>query len=386
MGTVSRDVIFISEGGNVSPTRWVAMNVFAKTSLGISSPVFELLSGNGISPSDEDRYICWEIEYFSNEEGLLEDPTRFRRNPREWKELNLSRDEVLEKLRLHCILVEDEDAYRARFQPKTHLLDFEHFGNFHQQHGQHMMLKRRLDPAQWWMNQKFSEDRSSVRNDNLYGAVQWSFLEQYFRKTIAPGMKVVDLGCGTGIYSNLIASHGAEVVGLDPSDEYLAIAQANPAEGVTFIKALASDVGGLDQLPDASADLLFMSDALLFYYVPFFPGQKADIQLLLREIRRVLKPGGRFVSLEPHCNFYLSPWLGDVDRPFTVVTEYLHRNFNVVPPLSWLFGEFARARFSVTDFVEITPAKYFQTVNARAYHFANEFPLWQLMELKPLSN
>ena len=37
-----------------------------------------------------------------------------------------------------------------------------------------------------------------------------------------------------------------------------------------------------------------MSDALLFYFVPFYPGQKADIQILLAAVRRILKDGGVF--------------------------------------------------------------------------------------------
>ncbi len=381
METVPRDVIFLPEGG--VPARWVAMNVFAKTSLGISSPVFGLMSDQPTTPSNELRYTCWEIEYFSNEDGLLADPTRYRRNPEDWKVLDLDRDAMLAKLRQHCILVEDEAAYLERFQPKQSLLDYKHFGNFHQQHGQHMMLKKRIDPAQWWMNQKFSEDRLSVRRDSLYGAVQWEFLEKYFRDMITPGMKVIDLGCGTGIYSNLIARQGAQVIGLDPSDDYLKVARESQVAGVTFVQAVDGEVGGLDQQPSVSADLIFMCDALLFYYKPFYPGQKADMQNLLGEISRVLKPGGRFISLEPHSNFFMSPWLGEVDRPFTIATEYLHRKFGVVPPQSWLLGEFSRAKFVLSNFVELTPAEYFQKIDPRAYHFATEFPLWQLMELSP---
>jgi SAM-dependent methyltransferase len=360
------------------------MNVFARTSLGITGDVLSFLGQlNEARPTDPaTTFLCWDIEYFSNEEGLLADPTRYRRDPTQWKELRLDRNALEAKLKAHCILIDDEAAYRARFQSKRHLLDREHFGNFHQQHGQHMMLTRRTDPGQWWMSQKFTPDRRAVRSDNLYGAVQWSFLQSYFKRIIAPGSTAIDIGCGTGIHSNLMAECGAQVVGLDPSEEYLEVARTNAAPHTSFVKANIGEAGGLATIADASADLVFMSDALLFYFVPFYPGQKADMQVLLADIRRILKPGGTFVSMEPHAVFYHAPWLGAYDRPFTIVTEYLHKRFGIVPTFSWLVHALAQGGFAVKDLMEVGPADYFEAVDARAYHFSREFPVWQLLELR----
>jgi SAM-dependent methyltransferase len=388
MPIVPKDVIFLPESTAETPDRWVAMNVFARTSLGISAAVFGLL---GAVASDAEAggsgpFRCWRIEYFSNEAGLLADPSRFRRDLRDWEEVSLRRDELLAELKKHCILVDDEAAYRKRFQPKRHLLDRENFGNFHQQHGQHMALARRKDPADWWMRQKFSEDQLSVRPDTLYGAIQSSFLEKYTEERIGEGMSVIDLGCGTGVYSNLMASRGASVLGVDPSEEYLVVARANAREGTRFENMKIGQVGGLDAIPTGSADVVFMSDALLFYYLPFYPGQNADIAVLLGDIRRILKPGGSFVSLEPHGVFYLMPWLGAQDRPFVVVTEYLRKSFGIVPPLSWLIRQLTQVGFAVTDMREIVPAEYFAKIDPRGYNFASEFPLWHLLEFRPFGS
>jgi SAM-dependent methyltransferase len=121
----------------------------------------------------------------------------------------------------------------------------------------------------------------------------------------------------------------------------------------------------------------------LFYFVPFYPGQNADIRVLLNDILRILKPGGSFVSLEPHGVFYLMPWLGAVDRPFVVVTEYLKKSFGIVPPLSWLIQQVTQTGFAVVDMREIVPADYFKEIDPRGYHFASEFPIWHLIEFKP---
>jgi len=381
MPIVPKDVIFLPESTAEYPDRWVALNVFSRTALGISSEVFRLLGA--AETSEDGPYRCWKIEYFSNEAGLLADPSRFRRDLRQWQELSLNRQELLAELKKRCIVVDDEAAYRKRFQPKRHILDYQNFGNFHQQHGQYMALTRREDAAGWWMRQKFSPDQLSVRRDTLYGAIQNAFLEEYTEQRITKGMSVVDLGCGTGVYSNLMAGRGANVLGVDPSDEYLAVARAHAREGARFEQMQIGQAGGLDNIPTGSADIVFMSDALLFYYVPFFPGQTADIGVLLSDIRRILKPDGAFLSLEPHGVFYLMPWLGAEDRPFVVVTEYLRKSFGIVPPLSWLIRTVTQAGFAVSDMRELTPAGYFAEIDPRGYHFASEFPLWHLLEFRP---
>jgi SAM-dependent methyltransferase len=388
MTFVPKDVIFLPESTLDHPDRWVAMNVFARTSFGLSGEIFHLLGEVESNPlaAGEGPFRCWRVECFSNEAGLLADPSRFRRNIEDWEELSLSRPELVVELKKHCILVDDEAAYLERFKPKRHLLDTVHFGNFHQQHGQHMALTRRKDPADWWMRQKFSEDQLSVRLDTLYGAIQNKFLEKYAEERISKGMSVVDLGCGTGVYSNLMANRGATVLGIDPSEEYLSVARANAVRGTRFENMKVGEANALDQIPAASADVIFMSDALLFYFLPFFPGQKADLRILLKDIRRILKPGGSFVSLEPHGVFYLMPWLGSVDRPFVVITEYLKKSFGIVPPLSWLIQQVTQAGFAVTDMREIVPADYFKGIDPRGYYFASEFPLWHLLEFRPFAH
>jgi SAM-dependent methyltransferase len=355
------------------------MNVFARTSLGVSGSVVRLLG----DPEAEDRaaeYICWEVERFSNEDGLLADPTRYERDPAKWRELRLGRDALAATLRAKFILIDDEVAYRARFADRKSILDRSHFGNFHQQHGANLVLNKRVDPARWWIQQKFTPDCLDVRRDSLYGAVQWSFLKDYFARRITSGMHVVDLGCGTGVYTNAMAGHGAMVLGVDPSDEYLAVARRNAAQNARFEVMDVGSANGLDGIASESADMIFMSDALLFYYRQFYPGQNANIQTLLSDVRRILRQGGIFVCLEPHGMFYLNPWLGAADRPFTIVTEYLNKWYGVVPPLAWLFSAFKEAGLAVADMVEIGPAAYFADVDLRGYSFSKEFPLWHLFE------
>jgi ubiquinone/menaquinone biosynthesis C-methylase UbiE len=100
--------------------------------------------------------------------------------------------------------------------------------------------------------------------------------------------RVLDVGCGNGWATRLIAqqaSHG-RVVGIDISDEMVELARESSAEfpNVEFREASA------EKLPFAEAEFTHaFSMESLYYY--------ADVLRALKEIRRVLKSGGKFACV-----------------------------------------------------------------------------------------
>jgi demethylmenaquinone methyltransferase / 2-methoxy-6-polyprenyl-1,4-benzoquinol methylase len=101
-----------------------------------------------------------------------------------------------------------------------------------------------------------------------------------------PTSKVLDVATGTGaVARELIARKGCEVVGLDQSPEMLAEARRRLPEDVTLVEGTA------DRLPfdDASFDALTFT--YLLRYVP-------DPPATLRELARVVRPGGTIAGLE----------------------------------------------------------------------------------------
>jgi hypothetical protein len=115
----------------VADGRWVALNVFARTSLGLESSALLVLRAAETSALDElegafvgQTFKVWEIECFSNAEGLFADPTRFERDIGNWPAAEgLAASELVKRCQKHCLLIEDEAAYRARFAPKQSLVD-----------------------------------------------------------------------------------------------------------------------------------------------------------------------------------------------------------------------------------------------------------------------
>ena len=93
--------------------------------------------------------------------------------------------------------------------------------------------------------------------------------------------RIIDLGCGTGRYSEPLAVHfEADVVGVDPSEKMLAEARKKTVHrGVVFERASG------DKLPieDISADMVLMS--MVFHHLP-------EPRSIASECFRVLREGG----------------------------------------------------------------------------------------------
>lgn len=98
--------------------------------------------------------------------------------------------------------------------------------------------------------------------------------------------RVLDIGCGTGTLVTLVkrAYEGTKVVGLDPDRKALARARSKAVRAGVSIEL---DQAFSDELPypDASFDRVLSS--LMFHHLEASSKEKT-----LREVRRVLKPGG----------------------------------------------------------------------------------------------
>jgi demethylmenaquinone methyltransferase/2-methoxy-6-polyprenyl-1,4-benzoquinol methylase len=101
-----------------------------------------------------------------------------------------------------------------------------------------------------------------------------------------PDSRVLDVATGTGaVARELVRAHGCRVVGVDQSAEMLAEAQRRTNGGIQLVEASA------DALPFADGEF----DALTFTYLLRYV---ADPAATLRELARVVRPGGTIAGLE----------------------------------------------------------------------------------------
>jgi ubiquinone/menaquinone biosynthesis C-methylase UbiE len=132
---------------------------------------------------------------------------------------------------------------------------------------------------------------------------------QWVIDRLAPGLRVLDLGCGTGVpTAGMLAESGLEVVGIDVSTEMLTLARRNVPAG----RFVAMDVLELDSsLGEFDAVCAFFTLLML---------RRADIPRVLRRIRTVLRPGGVVAigMVEGDLDYAPLPFLGQE----TSVTAY----------------------------------------------------------------
>jgi ubiquinone/menaquinone biosynthesis C-methylase UbiE len=134
------------------------------------------------------------------------------------------------------------------------------------------------------------------------------------------GERVLDVGCGTGVFLRLCADRGAEVAGLDASEDLLAVARERVPEGDLRC-------GDLQVLPypDGAFDLVTGFGS--FFYA-------ADVPAALREAARVTRAGGAVVVqvfgrpercdlevLKPHPGTW-RPELADEMMPLPIAASF----------------------------------------------------------------
>jgi SAM-dependent methyltransferase len=119
------------------------------------------------------------------------------------------------------------------------------------------------------------------------GKLRWARRVKMLSSHLKPGMTVLELGCGTGTFARELARSGADVVAIDVSPELLEIARANySAPNVHYQTENAYALS----YPDAAFDSVVGSSVL----------HHLEVEEALRNIYRVLKPGGTIFFTEPN--------------------------------------------------------------------------------------
>jgi SAM-dependent methyltransferase len=164
------------------------------------------------------------------------------------------------------------------------------------------IVQRAPDPEPWaegdnipWFEPEFSRrmlkehlsqdhDAASRRMDIIEDQLDWIHNQVLRGKT----SRILDLGCGPGLYSNRLAQYGHTCTGIDFSPASVEYAQAHAAQNCTF---------RLDDIRTADFGLGY-NLAMLIYgeFNVFRPEHASNI---LRKAYNALEPGGQ-VLLEPH--------------------------------------------------------------------------------------
>jgi phosphatidylethanolamine/phosphatidyl-N-methylethanolamine N-methyltransferase len=129
------------------------------------------------------------------------------------------------------------------------------------------------------------------------------------RMGIRPGDHILEVGVGTGINTSLYP-HNCHVTGIDLSASMLEKARERVArEGLRNVRLLEMD----------AASLTFADDSFDIVYAPYLVSVVPDPVQVVREMRRVCRPGGKIIILNHFRS--ANPILSRMERaisPFTI--------------------------------------------------------------------
>src|SRR5271154_2602995 len=116
--------------------------------------------------------------------------------------------------------------------------------------------------------------------------VELALRKRFLLEHVRPGDRVLDIGCGEGVFAIELARAGAEVLGIDVAEEPLRRARARYPE----LDLRLVDGEGPWELADASFDVIWAGEVI---------EHVADTTAWLSEVRRVLRSGGRLLLSTP---------------------------------------------------------------------------------------
>jgi SAM-dependent methyltransferase len=170
---------------------------------------------------------------------------------------------------------------------------------------------------------------------------------------------LLDVGCGTGHFSALVAPIASQVIGIDPSAASIEVAKrvCQDFSNTRFVTASLEDAAQEWKGPQATA----AAGVMMLMTAP-------DLAGFARRLRSVLVPGGAFVAVVPHPCFWPTYW-GYVNEPWydymkeifieapfeiskaqtQVWTTHIHR------PLTQYLACFSAAGFELKVMEELRP-------------------------------
>jgi SAM-dependent methyltransferase len=149
--------------------------------------------------------------------------------------------------------------------------------------------------AAWNTNAAFWDERMGDAGNDFVNQLIWPAVQQLLE--LRPGERVLDAGCGNGLYARRLAALGAEVVAFDFAAAMIEQARKYPAATgapITYHVLDGTDEAALLELGRGQFDAAISTMVLM---------DMAEIDPLFRALAQLLRPGGRFVFAISHPCF-----------------------------------------------------------------------------------
>jgi len=136
---------------------------------------------------------------------------------------------------------------------------------------------------QWGGVADVYDQRWATVEGGLYAQLEARIIAEYLKAV--PGMRILDVCCGTGRNTLALARTGAQLVGIDAAADMLAVARQKAArENMSNVRFLRANVGAV---PFKNESFDGVTGVRFMYMM-----SSAEKRAIIAELRRVLKPTG----------------------------------------------------------------------------------------------
>jgi len=101
--------------------------------------------------------------------------------------------------------------------------------------------------------------------------------------------RILDYGCGSGKFSRKLVEKGAHVIGVEPNERMLTLAQEQNCKSIEYRLISNNNISFVDKVDEAVATFVLCSFS-----------RDEDLQFVIEQVYQKLKPKGSFIILEPH--------------------------------------------------------------------------------------
>ena len=194
------------------------------------------------------------------------------------------------------------------------------------------------------------------------------------------GLKVLDLGCGNGYYTELLLNRGAEsIVGIDCSPKMVKIALKRVGDRAKIFVANLEQP--LEILQGECFDLIVSS--LVLHYIE-------NWERLFKELNSYLKVGGKFVFSVSHPmtdfkssqsqNYFEVELIREQWPSYDIMMPTFRRSFN------YIFNTIIQTGFVLEDFLEPLPLAELEKINENIYNQLSKTPTFLCLKVRKNHN
>ena len=167
-------------------------------------------------------------------------------------------------------------------------------------------------------------DEDSRHQRSRHGQLEYAVTMHYIHRFIKPGVRVLEVGAGTGRYSIALAKEGMDVTAVELVESNLSMLQKN-SKGLSNIQSFQGDATCLNQFEDQIFDMTLVLGPLYHLY------DSEDVRKAIDEAIRVTKKNGvilfAFLSVFGimYANYFQGNWAAGQEENFT--KNYCVRHF-----------------------------------------------------------